>query len=146
MNTLDELLKEWEFDCNIDKTEPGHELIKIPKMHSKYLSVLVKNKLLLKKAKDEYNEERKIRYNYYSGNYNTDPQKLQELGLGPFKLILKNDISTYIETDPAILKLTNKIAYYEEMIEACTLIFAELKNRGFNMNAVISWEKFVSGA
>jgi nitrate reductase beta subunit len=40
METLEQVLKHWEKDVEIDQTEPGKELLRIPVLHNKYLSIL----------------------------------------------------------------------------------------------------------
>lgn len=146
MNTLDSILKEWEMDSIIDKNEAGSELIKIPTLHSKYLNALTRARLLLKKTKDDLLIARKIKYNYYSGFYNTDPEMLAKLGLEPFKLILKSDVNIYIDTDDEVVKINSKKAVYEEMVSACELVMAELKSRTYQLKDYIAWVKFTEGS
>jgi len=142
---IEELLQQWEDDCIIDNDEPGIELIKIPKIHSKYLKILVKHKLILKKCNDELAIERKTKYNYYSGHYNTDKAMLTKLGLEPFKFLLKSDVSTYVDTDQAIIAIKDKVAYHEEMVAICTSIMATLKNRTWELKGYMDWERFKNG-
>lgn len=143
---LEELLQMWSEDTTLDHNEPGKELLKIPSFHAKYLKILVHHKLILKKKKDEMAVERKIRYNYYSGQYNTDKNMLSKLGLEPFKYILKSDIGTYIDTDEAIIKINDKIAYHSEMVSTCESIMGTLKNRTWELKAYIDWLRFQAGA
>jgi len=35
MENLEQVLKYWETDADMDQTEPGKELLKIPKLHNK---------------------------------------------------------------------------------------------------------------
>jgi predicted PolB exonuclease-like 3'-5' exonuclease len=146
MDTLEALLQTWETDCVLDQSEPGKELIKIPKLHAKYLRALIKSKLQLKNLKDIYAESRKVKWNYYKGNYNTNKEMLEKLGLEPFKLILNSDIIMYLDTDKELVEHSKKITYYEEMIRALDLIMIELKNRGYNIQSLIQWTRFVAGA
>ena len=55
MKQLDELLEEWRKDSEIDRTEPGKELIKIPTLHSKYLNILSRHRLLCQSILKELN-------------------------------------------------------------------------------------------
>ena len=50
MKQLEELLEMWRKDSDIDRTEPGKALLDIPKLHSKYLNILSKHRLLAKEA------------------------------------------------------------------------------------------------
>ena len=49
METIEQILEFWKSDAEMDQTEPGKELLKIPKLHNKYLSILVKHKMAGKK-------------------------------------------------------------------------------------------------
>lgn len=146
MNTLDEILEEWDKDSVVDGNQPGKELVEVPKLHAKYLRVLVKNRLLLKKTIDDIAVEKKIKYNYYSGNYNTDKAKLAELGLEPFKFIIKQDIGIYLDSDDGLLKLKSRKAIYEEKVAACEMIIKELGSRTYQLRDQIAWIKFESGS
>lgn len=60
MKQIEELLEEWRKDADIDRTEPGKALLDIPKLHSKYLNILSKHRLLAKEAEFKYNKMEKI--------------------------------------------------------------------------------------
>mgnify|MGYP003346308391 CR=1 FL=1 len=67
MENLEQILKMWERDADMDQTEPGKELLKIPKLHNQYLSILTKHKIASKKANFDYLRMRKIKMEYYTG-------------------------------------------------------------------------------
>ena len=67
MSKLDELLEEWRKDADIDRTEPGKALLDIPKLHSKYLNILSRHRLLSKEAEFKYNKMKKLKWVYYTG-------------------------------------------------------------------------------
>lgn len=146
MNDIEEILTEWEKDAQIDRTQPGRASLEIPKLHAKYLRVLMTNKLRLKKVEDDFLILRKTMHNYYNGNFNTDKDKLNELGLEPFRMVLKSDINIYIESDPNIIKLNSKKTYYKEMVTACELILGELAKRTYQIKNHIEYEKFINGS
>lgn len=146
MDTLEKILEEWEKDANINQLEPGKEIINIPKIQGKYLKALVNANLKLKKAKDTLAEIKKKKWGYYQGHYNTDKDALSDMGLPPFKLILKQDIGIYLDTDPELVKQTDKIAYLEQMIKALELILKEINNRVWELKSYMDFEKFIQGA
>ncbi len=82
MEKLDELLNMWAKDANIDRTEPGKALIDIPKLHSKYLNILSKHRMLAKEAEFKYNKMKKLKWEYYTGKLDDD--ELQKRGWEPF--------------------------------------------------------------
>ena len=60
MKQLEELLELWRQDCDIDRTEPDRELLNIPKLHSKYLNILSRHRLLSKESEYKYKKIKKV--------------------------------------------------------------------------------------
>ena len=143
MNNLEQILKEWEKDADMDQTEPGKELLKIPKLHNKYLTVLTKYKMSSKKALFDYNRMKKVKWEYYSGKL--DKETLDLYGWEPFAFKLKSDIPTYLESDADLIKIQEKRFYHDETVKAIELILNELKQRTWQLRSFIDWEKFVGG-
>ena len=141
MNKTDELLNMWAKDSVIDRTEPGKELINIPQLHSKYLTILSKHRLLAKEADFKYNKIKKIKWEYYTGKLGDD--QLKHYGWEPFPFVLKSEINTYFDSDEDLNKaLANKIIY-EEVVEICQSILKELNSRTFQLRDFIQWERFI---
>jgi hypothetical protein len=143
MENLEQILKYWETDSNMDQTEPSKELLRIPILHSKYLNILTKHKIASKKAHFDYLRMRKIKWEYFTGKMSQE--ELEEYGWEPFQFALKSDINTYLEADGDLIKLLEKKVYHEEAISVIESIMAELKQRTWQLRDFISWEKFVNG-
>jgi len=143
MENLEQVLKYWESDADMDQTEPGKELLKIPKLHNKYLSILTKHKIASKKAHFDYLRMRKVKWEYYTGKMSQE--ELAEYGWEPFQFTLKSDITTYLEADSDLIKLLEKKVYHEETISVIESIMNELKSRTFQLRDFIQWEKFIGG-
>lgn len=143
MNKVDELLEMWRKDSEIDRTEPGKALLDIPKLHSKYLHILSRHRLLAKEAEFKYNKMKKVKWEYYTGKMDHDT--LKQYGWEPFQFVLKSDINTYLDSDDDLNKyLANKVMH-EEIVDLCTSILKELNSRTFQLRDFISWEKFIQG-
>ena len=97
MTKLEELMNEWDKDSKIDRTEPGKALIDIPQLHSKYLNILSRLKLLCKEADFKYSRMKKIKWEYYTGKMGDDD--LRKYGWAPFPFTIKSEITTYMESD-----------------------------------------------
>jgi hypothetical protein len=143
MENLEQILKYWETDSQMDQTEPSKELLKIPLLHSKYLNILTKHKIASKKAHFDYLRMRKIKWEYFTGKMSKE--ELDEYGWEPFQFALKSDINTYLEADSDLIKLLEKKVYHEEAISVIESIMSELKQRTWQLRDFISWEKFVNG-
>jgi hypothetical protein len=143
MKQLDELLEMWRQDSQIDRTEPSKELLKIPQLHSKYLNILSRHRLLSKDAEFKCNKMKRLKWEYYTGKLDDD--QLKQYGWEPFSFVLKSEINTYLESDEDINKyLANKILH-DEIVDVCTSIMKELNNRAWELRSYIDWEKFIQG-
>ena len=143
MENLEQVLENWKRDAEIDQTEPGKELIRIPILHSKYLNILTKHKIASKKANFDYLRMRKIKWEYYTGKMSQE--ELKDYGWEPFQFTLKSDISTYLEADADLIKLLEKKVYHEEVVSVIEAIMSELKQRTWQLRDFIGWEKFIGG-
>ena len=143
METLENVLKNWQNEAVIDQTEPGKELLRIPVLHNKYLSILTKHKIASKKAHFDYLRMRKVKWEYFTGKMSKE--ELDEYGWEPFQFALKSDISTYLEADADLIKLLEKKVYHEETVSVIESIMNELKQRTWQLRDFISWEKFIGG-
>ena len=143
MNKLDELLQMWSKDSVIDRTEPGKELINIPQLHSKYLNILSRHRLLAKESEFKYNKMKKIKWEYFTGKL--DDAQLKHYGWEPFPFVLKSDITTYMESDEDLNKFMASKIMHEEIVDVCQAILKELNSRTFQLRDFISWERFIQG-
>ncbi len=143
MKQLDELLEMWRKDAEIDRTEPGKELLNIPKLHSKYVTILSNHRLMMKDAEFQLNRWKKIKWEYYTGKLDDD--ELKKYGWDPFPLTLKSDINTYLDADEDINKYKAKKVLHEEIVDVCIAIIKELNSRTYQLRDFIAWERFVNG-
>lgn len=143
MKQLDDLLEMWRADSVIDRTEPGKALINIPQLHSKYLNILSRHRLLSKEAGFKYNKMKKLKWEYYTGKLDKD--QLEKYGWEPFPFVLKSELTTYLESDEDINKYIAQKILHDEIVEVCTSILKELNSRTFQLRDFISWEKFIQG-
>jgi hypothetical protein len=144
MENLERVLKMWEKDAEIDQTEPGKELIRIPILHNKYLTILTNQKLAAKRINFEYLKMRKVKWEYYTGKLSQE--ELDHRGWEPFRYTLKSDISLYLESDIDLIKIIERKIYHEEAVSVIESILSELKSRTFQLRDFIQWERFIGGS
>lgn len=145
METLESILTHWSKDSIIDQTEPGKELLNIPKLHNKYLNFLVDHRIKMKKINFDYARLRKIKEEYYNGSMSKE--ELEERGWEPFQLRIstKSGVEKYLEADVELIKLMERKSYHEEVIAVCESIMQELKSRTFQLRDFIAYERFIAG-
>ena len=141
--TLIELSDSWEKDSQIDTTDPGKEIIRIPILHSKYVKQLTAHTLAGKNVSYEFSKMKKLKWEYYTGKLDSD--QLKEYGWEPFPYTLKSDITTYMESDDDINKHLVKKIMHDEIVELCQSILKELNSRTFQLRDFIAWERFIQG-
>ena len=136
-------MAQWEKDSPIDLTEPAKELVRVPKLHSKYLNILTTHNLRSRKLDADLKKLRRLKWRYYTGKL--DAEELKQLGWAPFQYILKQDVELFMESDDDLVKLGLKKAYHDEFVEYCTKVIKELNSRTYQLRAVVEWEKFTAG-
>lgn len=141
---LEAIMEQWEKDSDVDTTEPGKEILRIPLLHNKYNKYLSLHNLSAKRAGLEFDKIKKLKWMYYTGKLDQD--ELDKLGWEPFRFTLKSDISVYLDGDDELTKLKRKKAYHEEAAKFCEYIMKELQARTYQLRAYMDWEKFIQGA
>lgn len=141
---LEELLSQWEKDSEVDATEPGKEILRIPILHNKYNKYLSLHNLAAKRASLQFDKLKKLKWMYYNGKLDQD--ELDKLGWEPFRFTLKSDIQVYLDGDDDLSKLKHKKLYHEESAKFCEFIMKELQARTYQLRAYMDWEKFIQGA
>lgn len=142
---IEELVKMWAEDSKMDETEPGRELLKIPNLHSKYLKILTAHNLHLKVLVAQYNQKKKMKWEYYSGDLN-NLEDLEKYGLEPMtKKILRADIPMYIDADEDLNNILLKRVYHQEIVDFCERVLKELHSRTFQLKTFVEWERFTGG-
>jgi Recombination, repair and ssDNA binding protein UvsY len=142
---ITDLMDEWTKDGEIDKSEPGEALIQIPILHGKYLNIMTHHQLLAKKLMFEYNEQKMVKIEYYSGNLN-NPEDLEKYGLEPFQhRLTKQKIQDYIDTDKQLIGILMKKIVHEEIASYCLAVLKELNNRSYQLRTYIEYLRYTSG-
>lgn len=142
--TLEQIQELWSKDAPVDRTELGDEAIKIPQLHSKYFKIYSTERLILKKMELESKQMWKDLWSYYQGHM--DYEDLTERGWDQINtIILKADLNIHIDSNKDWINNNLKLAYQREKVDFLEAIIKSLNNRGFNINAAISWEKFKVG-
>jgi Recombination, repair and ssDNA binding protein UvsY len=140
---LEAIIEAWTKDSELDSTEPGKEILRIPILHNKYNKFLTLHNLSAKKAGYDYAKMRKIKWQYYNGKMSQDD--LTKYGWEPFQFTLKQDINVYLDGDDDLTKLKRKQAYHEEAASFCTNVMKELNNRTWQLKEFMAWERFIQG-
>jgi hypothetical protein len=141
---FDDIMDLWQQDANMDNSELGEESLKIPQLHHKYYKMLVQEGLLLKKYEQDYKAMNRLKFEYYMGVL--DEETLREHDWEPFQLkVLKQDLSTYIDSDADMQTIQAKIDIQKQKIAFLESVVKMVSNRGFLIKNAIDWERFKVG-
>ena len=142
---IEDIMSLWEEDTKVDKTELGEESLKIPKLHSKYFNILIKERLLLRKLESEMKQLKLDKYEFLTQGPNEDTKE-KGWRLPPKGMILKSDIPMYIDADQDMINLSLKIGMQEEKIQFLDSVIKTIINRGYIIKNAIEWTRFTMGA
>ena len=96
---IDEIQIMWEADSSIDDHHLGEAATITPKLHAKYIRLLINSKLKHTKLKADYNTLRQNKFRYYRGEMGRD--ELAERGWNQWQGAkpLKNEMEEFLEGD-----------------------------------------------
>lgn len=142
---IDQIHDMWEIDAEIDDNHLGEHATKTPKLHAKYVKILIGVKLKHTKTQSDYNMMRKAKFRYYRGELSRD--ELQDLGWSQWQGVkpLKNEMDEFLSGDAELNTLRVKIDYLETMIYLLESILGQIKARDWQLKSAISWKQFLAG-
>jgi len=142
---IEEIIQEYQNDCQIDETSLDKESMRTIELHGKYLTELTNAKSKLKKLRIHRRKWKNLLRSYYKGELN-NPEDLKELDREPFELvILKNEVDGYVDADDDMIQIDNKIASLEDKVDLLTEIIKNVNNRGYQIKTMLDWQRFING-
>lgn len=148
MKTIDDVLREWEKDCEIPKHDLAESSRQTPKLHSKYLSVLSETRLRLTHAEMTQKVLLKDKWLWYNGKMTKERMDALGWSYDPLEglKILKGDMNYYYDSDVEIQESELKIKYLKEMCDTLKDIVENIKWRHQTIGNMIKWKQFEAGA
>jgi hypothetical protein len=142
---LTEIQDEWGRDAPIDELNLGKEATRVPILHAKYLSILGKSKLQLRKAESSYYSTRSQKYRYYRGEMTVE--ELGELGWNQYQgnKPLKNEMEEFLQCDPLLIEWQDRVEYHKTVIYTLEQIIRSINSRTWDIKSGIEWSKFTNG-
>lgn len=147
MLNLEDILKMWAKDSEIDDLRLDEASKKTASLHAKYLEMLSVTKLQLKRKDMEFKVLLKNKWLWYNGKMQKD--QMDQLGweydaLNGLK-ILKGEMDYYYNADPHIQEMQAKIDYIKTLIETLEEIINNIRWRHSTIKNMIDWRRFESG-
>jgi hypothetical protein len=142
---LEQMQEMWDVDCEIDDNYLGENSTATPKLHAKYVKLLVNTKLKHTKLSSDYNILRKNKFRYFRGELSREELTMldwpQWQGVKP----LKNEMDEFLSGDSDLNTLRVKIDYLETMIYFLESVLSQIKARDWQIKTAVEWKKFLAG-
>lgn len=144
---LDEILEEWSRDCQI-----GHKLEETsrdtPKLHAKYLGLLMHAKLQLKQSESKQRLLLKDKFLWYNGKLSQEEVERNNWAPDPFDglKVMKSDLNYWYESDKDIQASESRVVYFKTVVETLKEIVDALKWRHSTIRNMIEVRRFEAGA
>lgn len=141
---IDDLKKEWRKDSEIDLTDFTGELLKISKLHSKYMNFLLDERRKFKQYEIEYDRIKKVKREYYLGRL---PRKfIESQNWDPIEHEIRpSDVGDYLKGDKDLCDVYGQLGLIEIKIDFLKEIIKAIHNRGLNIRTCVDWQKFCQG-
>lgn len=135
---LEKIMDMWKNDCKMDGTNLDAESLKIPVLHSKYLTIYTQEKIALGELEKGYPEIfRKRREAVLSKNGKKPDYDIS---------ITRSDLDKYyVDADQVIEKYKIRIVQQKEKVEFLKEVLYSVNQRSFVVNNAIKWAKFQAG-
>lgn len=142
---LTEIQEMWVEDSRIDETNLGREATRVPMLHSKYLSLLSKSRLQLRKAESDYFNTRRLKYRYYRGEMSREELQVLEWEQFQGNKPLKNEMDEFLQCDKDLIELQDKVEYFKTVIYTLEQIIRSINSRTWDVKTAVEWHKFTNG-
>lgn len=142
---LEDIEKEWAIDSVISNLKLDNESLKIPKLHSKYYSYLINEKLVHVKIKKKLEEREYVLEQFYKKTLTVEELNEHKLPLIQDKKILTGEIPRVIANQPDIIELKTKLSVQSIKIDFLDSIMKTIHNRNWVIRDAIEWRKFENG-
>ena len=136
---LEKIQRMWEKDSVIDDVLLDEESLKIPQLHSKYITLYNDFQLLKAKATIELKQIKHKQWLYYSGK--EVPEDAE-----PFNYkVMKSDVQNWVSVDDKVMKVEAKLDYYEIVLHSLSVILKQIHTRNYLIKNAIEWRRFSQG-
>lgn len=142
---LDDILVMWEEDSTIDDKHLGEMSTSSPKLHAKYLRLLIDAKIKRSKIETDLKELRRTKFRYYRGELSRD--ELTELGWEQWQYNkpLKAEMDEFLDGDKDLNVLNLRFEHMATVCFALESILGQIKQRDWQIKNGIQWKEFLAG-
>lgn len=142
--SVDDILEEWEKDSRLDRSDMAGESLKVPQLHSKYIKYHRHAKRTLRGVQAEMKRLKLDKREFYTKGASKET-RARGWRPAPQGLLAKDEAQLYIEADPELQEMTEKLGTAEDTVAVLDEILKTIHNRSFHISNALGWEKFLAG-
>lgn len=143
---IEDIEKMWMEDAEINASDLSTEALKIPKLHSKWYSVLLNEKRIFHSLLIRKDELIILLESYFLKTLTTEELRANDLPDYSDKKILRTDVQKHIDVYPSMVQLNLKIAMQSDKIDFIKDILKTIHGRSFIIKDAIEFQKFANGS
>ena len=145
---IEDIMEMWDKDSEINQFDLSDTTVKTSRLHSKYLQLYTKSKLMLKKYEMEMRQLEKDKFLWYNGKMSKQDMDERGWKYDPQDgvRVVKSDLHYFYKSDSDVLALQARIDYTKMKVEILQEILENIKWRHTHIKNIIEWRKFESGA
>lgn len=132
---LEHIAQEWKIDSVIDPNDVSEEIRRTPKLHQKYLDLLMAYKFKVKTLELQRAKLHREKSDYFGGR-SEKPSPVR---------ILKGEVSSYVDADDDYQKIDLKLETNRLCVLYLEKIVKMIETRSYDLKTALEWAKFSSG-
>lgn len=142
---IDTVLEEWKGDSVLDESRLASEIIKLPKLHAKYLEYYIHFKHKLSKMESTRNKMGWRKRQYFRGEM--DFETLKKFGWSQWNGLKPSatELNQLLEFDTDMNNLNVEVADLKAAVSGCEYILNQLKGREYSLKGLIEYQRFLAG-
>lgn len=142
---INDILDEWDKDSFTESTKIGEASLGIPRLHRKYLGMLVNEKMLQKQKQLKYDALLANKRHWVLGELSQD--QLETLGWKPWLLVtpLRSQVDEVLKGDEDLIHSLLELEMINTKVYAIDNILKMIHNRSFQLNVAVNYLKFQAG-
>jgi hypothetical protein len=140
---LKEIQRLWDEDSPIAPTDLINQSLRIPYLHAKYYRVFMDEKMQLLLQADEVRALKFRKTVFFTDGPNGDEPDGWELP--PKGRIMKAEVDRYVDNDPEVVALVQKLQLQTEKTKFVESIISSLTQRGFAIKNALDVMRFQAG-
>jgi hypothetical protein len=145
--TIEDLHFAWREDCKeLSSSDPVVTADIVPNMQAKYSELMMDHIVKARALQAEYDKLYKVKYTYYRGDLNNDPEELKKRKWEPNqKKVDVSQVKTYLTGDDDLVALKMSLDLEMDIANYVKECIAFISNRSYAVTNKVKWQIYMMG-